>query len=223
MFREQVTLAQQVEMAKNEAVTKADFNTFDAFRIFDIDNLGTVTALDMQHGLQDIGVHVTLDDINLFFDRYDKGRDGRLDYREFMEALTPEDPYYANILAKRPSTHRRINIYRKDDIFAYPTSQAFKSLLRTLISTEGAAEATRQSLQRNPYFDPNEAFRVVDLNANGLVSKDEIRYLMESRGHYITDADARLVAKKMDFNRDGVVTQSEFIESVRPKSPSRRF
>ena len=47
MFREQVTLAQQVEMAKNEAVTKADFNTFDAFRIFDIDNLGTVTALDM--------------------------------------------------------------------------------------------------------------------------------------------------------------------------------
>jgi len=47
MFREQVTLVQQVEMAKNEAVTKADFNTFDAFRIFDIDNLGTVTALDM--------------------------------------------------------------------------------------------------------------------------------------------------------------------------------
>jgi hypothetical protein len=34
-------------MAKNEAVTKSDFNTFDAFRIFDIDNLGTVTALDM--------------------------------------------------------------------------------------------------------------------------------------------------------------------------------
>jgi Ca2+-binding EF-hand superfamily protein len=65
---------------------------------------------------------VTLDDINLFFDRYDKGRDGRLDYREFAEALTPEDPYYASILAKRPSTHRKINIYRKDDIFAYPTS-----------------------------------------------------------------------------------------------------
>ncbi len=122
MLREQVTLAQQVEMAKNEAVTKSDFNTFDAFRIFDIDNLGTVTALDMQYGLQDIGVHVTLDDINLFFDRYDKGRDGRLDYREFAEALTPEDPYYASILAKRPSTHRKINIYRKDDIFAYPTS-----------------------------------------------------------------------------------------------------
>ena len=60
---------------------------------------------------------------------------------------------------------------------------------------------------------------MVDLNANGMVGQDEIRYMMESRGHYISDHDARQVAKKMDINRDGVVTQSEFFESVRPKSP----
>jgi len=159
MISEQVSLNQQVEMAKNEAVTKADFNTFDAFRIFDIDNLGTVTALDMKHGLQDIGVHVTHEDVILFFERHDKDRDGRLDYREFAEALTPEDPYYATMLGRRPGSHQRINVYRKDDVFGYPTSQAFKSLLRTMISTEGASEATRQNLQRNPFFDTNEAFR----------------------------------------------------------------
>jgi len=51
--------------------------------------------MDMQHGLADIGVHVTQDDCNLFFERYDKGRDGRLDFREFASALTPEDGYYA--------------------------------------------------------------------------------------------------------------------------------
>ena len=56
-----------------------------------------------------------------------------------------------------------------------------------------------------------------------MVSKDEIRYLLERRGHRVTDADAREVARKMDFNRDGVVTEREFFESVRPKSPSRRF
>ena len=82
-----------------------------------------------------------------------------MDYREFAAALTPEDPYYAQMLARRPSSHRRINIYRKDDIFAYSTGQAFKDLIRTMMSTEGQSEATRQSMQRNPYFDPNEAFR----------------------------------------------------------------
>jgi Ca2+-binding EF-hand superfamily protein len=47
--------------------------------------------------------------------------------------------------------------------------------------------------------------------------------MMESRGHYISDQEARLVAKKMDQNRDGVITYNEFTESVRPKSPNRRM
>ena len=45
-----------------------------------------------------------------------------------------------------------------------------------------------------------------DFNANGVVSKDEIRYMMESKGHFISDQDARQLASKMDYNRDGVVT-----------------
>lgn len=92
-------------MAKQQAVTRSDFNTFDAFRIFDIDNLGQITPLDLQHGLSDIGMHVTLDDVHLFFERHDKDRDGRLDYREFAEALTPTDSYHASMLSRRPSSH----------------------------------------------------------------------------------------------------------------------
>lgn len=78
--------------------------------------------------------------------------------------------------------------------------------MRTLITTEGLEESTRQNLSRNPYFDPNEAFYNMDINADGVVSKDEIRHMMERKGHYITDSDARSVARKMDFNKDGVVT-----------------
>ena len=152
MISEQVHLDRQVEMAKNEVVTRPDFNTYDAWRMFDIDNIGTITPLDLKHGLQDIGVHVTHDDVNLFFERHDKDRDGRLDMREFSEALTPEDHYYASMLARRPGSHARINIYRKDDVFAYPTAEALKRLFRVMISTEGCSEATRQANARNPYF-----------------------------------------------------------------------
>lgn len=47
MISEQVHLDKNVEMSKNETVARPDFNSYDAFRMFDIDNLGTVTALDM--------------------------------------------------------------------------------------------------------------------------------------------------------------------------------
>ena len=115
-----------------------DFNTQDAFRIFDVDNLGSVTAADMTYGLADIGVHVTKDDVNLFFQRYDKDQDGKLDYLEFAAALTPQDPYYATILGRRLSSNVRLNVYRKLDLFAHPTACAFKDLLKTLISVEGS-------------------------------------------------------------------------------------
>ena len=167
-------------------------------------------------------MHLNTDDVNLFMQRFDKDGDGRLDYREFAAALTPEDPYYAQMLARRPSSHRRINVYRKDDVFAYSTGQSFKDLMRTLIGTEGQSEATRQQLSRNPYFDASEAFRAMDYNGDGVVSKDEIRYMMESKGHYISDHEAGNIARKMDFNRDGVVSHGEFVQSVRPRSPNRR-
>ena len=58
--------------------------------------------MDIQHSLGDIGVHVTAEEANLFIQRHDKDRDGRLDYREFSEALTPQDPYYSQMLMRRP-------------------------------------------------------------------------------------------------------------------------
>lgn len=111
MLDERVQLDKKVEQAKHGVVTHSDFNTYDAFRIFDIDNIGTITPLDLLYGLADIGVHVSRSDVDLFFESHDKDRDGRLDLREFSEALAPQDPYYAEMLARRPSTHRRINIY----------------------------------------------------------------------------------------------------------------
>ena len=105
--------------------------------MFDIDNIGSINSADMQHGLADIGVHVTSDDVNLFFSRFDKDKDGRLDYLEFAAALTPQDPYYATILGRRLGSQARLNVYRKDDLFSYPTACAFKDLLRTLMSVEG--------------------------------------------------------------------------------------
>ena len=76
------------------------------------------------------------------------------------------------------------------------------------MQTESTAESTRQNLNRNPYFDPTEAFKQCDLSHNGRVSNDELRYFMESKGMRVSFQDADAVAKKLDFNRDGTVLGS---------------
>ena len=95
--------------------------------------------------------------------------------------------------------------------------------MRVYLSSESQAENLRQALSRNPYFDASQAFKTCDLNHNGMISADEIRYLMESRGFFISNQEARAVTKKFDQNGDGIITYGEFMTEVRPKSPSRRF
>lgn len=72
MLTEQLQLDRDVELKKNDVTSKHDFNTYDAFRIFDIDGVGSISGNDLKHGLADIGVFTNLEDINLFVARNDK-------------------------------------------------------------------------------------------------------------------------------------------------------
>ena len=85
--------------------------------MFDIDGRGALSATDIRYGLADIGVTVSDEECRLFVQKNDKRGDGRLDFREFSEAMTPSDPYYASMLQRRPSSHMPIDIYRKESIF----------------------------------------------------------------------------------------------------------
>jgi formyltetrahydrofolate hydrolase len=143
LLNELVALDRSLERAKQDVIQRPDFNTFDAFRIFDVDGVGAITESEFKYALADIGVHVQAEDIELFFKRYNKRRNGRLDFGEFAAAFDPLDNYYANILCSRRSTERRLNIYQKEDLFASDTSHCFKELLLTLMRVEASAESLR--------------------------------------------------------------------------------
>ena len=40
--------------------------------MFDIDGVGSVSGTDLKHGLADIGVFASVDDINCFVNRHDR-------------------------------------------------------------------------------------------------------------------------------------------------------
>jgi hypothetical protein len=107
-----------------------DFNCQDAFRVFDLQQHGFFGITQLKEGLGDLGVYATFDEIELMFKRYDRDADGRLNYKEFEEAVMPTDPYYLGCLEKRRGTHTKINPYRRDDIFCHQTGCAFTALFR---------------------------------------------------------------------------------------------
>lgn len=70
---------------------RRDFNLFDAYRIFDTRSTGQISVSDIKLALYDIGLMATYDEVELFVNRYDKDRNGRLSFSEFCDAIIPKD------------------------------------------------------------------------------------------------------------------------------------
>lgn len=102
---EAIQLERRLEKSKQDIVLRPDFNTFDVFRMFDEKSDGAITIVDFQRGLRDLVINYTESDSELFFRRYDRNRDGRLSFSEFVAALTPDDPYTSGLLGKRLSSY----------------------------------------------------------------------------------------------------------------------
>jgi Ca2+-binding EF-hand superfamily protein len=52
-----------------------------------------------------------MEELDLFFKRYDKDQDGRIRFSEFCDAFTPADAYYATLLNRRTSSNTRGRLY----------------------------------------------------------------------------------------------------------------
>ena len=207
-LRDWIRIENELESQKTACAIKPDFNLTDAFKIFDRDYRGTITAYELREGLSAIGVFPSSDEVDLFISRYDTTGDRRLNMREFSDACLALDPYYASMVNRRPSNHR-YPVYRRDDCFMPDTQIAFRSLWRSHFQGEVQAETVRQRLQRLPYFNVYEAFNSMDLNDSGTISREEFKRMIQSRGFYVSEKEVEEIVEKMDKNKNGRVSFAE--------------
>lgn len=59
---------------------------------------------------------------------------------------------------------------------------------------------------KRPTFNVIEAFNSCDLNKDGIISRDEIRRLIESRGFYVSEKEVTTLIEKIDKDRDGKIS-----------------
>lgn len=133
-FLELVDLERHIENAKIKLSEHPDFNLYDAFKLFDQLGKGSLTITEVATGLiKVIGVVPSSADIELFFQRYDRDRDGHLRFSEFCDAFVPYDRNYSQMLNQRQS-NRRQNQYgntKADYLFLPVTILDFQDLWRT--------------------------------------------------------------------------------------------
>ena len=123
---------------------KTDFNLIDAFRIFNESGTGSASVQDLIHGLKDLGLEVTNDEITLFMARFDQDNDRKLRYSEFCQAFLPQDSFHASLLAKKaPLTIYPTSMLGRQDIFYPETVELFLQAWTTHLQNEIQAEQLR--------------------------------------------------------------------------------
>ena len=60
-----------------------------------------------------------------------------------------------------------------------------------------------------PYFNVYEAFNSLDLNDDGMITRNEFKRIIQSRGFFVSEKEANQIVEKMDKNKDGRVSFAE--------------
>ena len=64
-------------------------------------------------------------------------------------------------------------------------------------------------MSKRPGFNILEAFNSCDLNEDGIISRDELRRLIESRGFFVSEKEITTLIEKIDKDRDGKISYHE--------------
>jgi Ca2+-binding EF-hand superfamily protein len=80
------------ELLRKRLQRRPNFNIHDAFTAIDTDKNGYLTRDEFKGLLKDYGFFATETEITCLMDRYDKNRDGRISYSEFIDEIMPKSP-----------------------------------------------------------------------------------------------------------------------------------
>ena len=80
------------ESLRHRMARRPSFSMHEAFQSVDKDRNGYITFGEFQSLLELHGIFATIKDVESLMDRYDKDKDGRVSYSEFLDEVTPKSP-----------------------------------------------------------------------------------------------------------------------------------
>lgn len=91
-WRVHLTVEESAEFLRKRLGRRPRFSAHDAFSAVDADKNGYLTRDEFSDILKEYGFYATSEEISWLIDRYDKNRDGRISYSEFLDEILPKSP-----------------------------------------------------------------------------------------------------------------------------------
>jgi calmodulin len=130
------------------------------------------------------------------FEIFDKDKDGYITIKELGEIMTN--------LGHKPSDAELQDMINEVDIDGNGNID-FKEFLGLMARKMRDADTEEELI---------EAFKLLDRDANGLISKEELKFLISALGEKITDEEVNEMIKEADLDGDGSLNYEEFMKKI---------
>ena len=158
-----------LEIHRKELTYRRDFTLSGAFKIFCQSSQHRLSFDEFLFGLDRLDIAIKPTDVQLFFDRYDSDRDGKLGFWEFSNSILPIDARQRDELECRQSTIE----------MSYETKDLFKRVINRLVESEVQVEIQRNKLADNLTIGLREVFDQIDWLNRGFISKTDIKKIID--------------------------------------------
>ena len=175
-IKTQIDLDKDLERAKEELAMRSDFNTIDAFNLFDPLRKGAIDSTDLKDVYNLHGQYPDFDELTLLLKKYDTNMDRKWSYHEFVDAILPKKIDYASMVRARIPFNSD-GRYSRLTLFSSETSYLFKNVLRTWIKSEAHSESMRQRLAKRP-MRVIDAFDALDKTHRGYLTELEVSFIV---------------------------------------------
>ena len=190
------------------------------FRLFDIEQKGFLSLVDLTKAIKIFLRNEFLSDIDMLFRRFDADNDIRLNYQEFAAMLLPFNPEIARSLTEREPAYASIDDFH----FAPATEKALQRTLSTQLSVAQAHEYLRQRLSSQcakRHKSISDIYRALDFQKKQYLTIDDLGAFISR--HKQTNSqelanDLELLLRKYDRDMDRRISYYEFINEMMPKS-----
>ncbi|XP_046582416.1 calmodulin-like protein 12 [Haliotis rubra] len=187
-------------MSKKMKESDGDEEIREAFRVFDKDGNGFISAAELRHVMTNLGEKLTDEEVDEMIREADRDGDGQVNYEEFvkMMIINPSNlSVYSNIIG-RVSPRGRYSVGELE-VSSYKMADQ-----QTQLTEEQIAEF-------------KEAFSLFDKDGDGTITTKELGTVMRSLGQNPTEAELQDMINEVDADGNGTIDFPEFLTMMSKK------
>lgn len=196
----------RIDLAKNP-----DFDAYSAFYSLDSYKSGYVTQADLHDFLLSHKLSPTQQDIDLVIETFDKNRDGKLSYSEFLNIVLPADAEL-----RRQATQKSYGPPYSPIFVPKNVMLELGLLFESEINGLKMINVLRQELLESYDWSLKAAFRTIDTDDVGSIDRSSLVAFFRRNNIGATREEVSAVLRRLDKDSDGRWIFAEFAEAFHP-------